>query len=76
MRDYEPDEHDADLMDEGEDTVTCPACGADVYAEADQCPTCGYWFTLDEATSSRHAWWSVLVVLAIVLVLVAVIAVL
>lgn len=28
---------------EDDDYVRCPECGAEVYAEAEQCAGCGYW---------------------------------
>ncbi len=42
LNDYEgPGEHDAHLMDAGDDsTVTCPKCKKEVWAKATQCPHC------------------------------------
>jgi predicted amidophosphoribosyltransferase len=34
------DDEDADL-----DAISCPECGADIYADLDHCPRCGRWLT-------------------------------
>ena len=36
------DWHDGDLEDE---VLPCPECGAEVHADAEACPACGYWIT-------------------------------
>lgn len=28
-----------------DDAIRCPDCGADIYAELDCCPRCGYWLS-------------------------------
>jgi len=43
-----PDEHDADLLDEGEDVIDCPHCRREVYADAEQCPHCRMWLSMDD----------------------------
>ncbi len=70
---HEPDEHDADLLDDGDDagqTVACPECGDAVYAGADRCPSCGHWFTLEQATHQPRSWWKPVVIALIVAMLV------
>lgn len=61
MTDPGPDEHDADLMDEGsDDQIACPHCGAAVWADAEQCPSCGMWLTeaeRDDAARGGRRWW-------------------
>ena len=66
---------DNDLIDpaddpwdeETADTLTCPACGADVYEDADQCPACGEFILPDtHFWSDRPVWWVVLGVLGII----------
>lgn len=48
--DFDPNDDDSadaaedDGPDSGE-TVSCPSCHADVYADLDDCPRCGHWFT-------------------------------
>ena len=40
------DEFEYDESDEGEaETLPCPACGVEVYEEAEQCPACGEYIT-------------------------------
>jgi uncharacterized membrane protein YvbJ len=36
---------DDDCDSDDDATVHCPACGADVFDDADQCPHCGHWIT-------------------------------
>ncbi|TWU00366.1 hypothetical protein Pla108_13150 [Botrimarina colliarenosi] len=38
------DEDWQDDLDE-DDVFDCPECGAEVHAEAEACPACGYWIT-------------------------------
>lgn len=30
---------------DSDETITCPNCRADIYADLDHCPRCGHWFT-------------------------------
>ncbi|MFW6132371.1 MAG: hypothetical protein ACOC8F_00635 [Planctomycetota bacterium] len=55
-----PDETDADLMDdEASETVPCPACGAEIYADAERCPLCGQYVTAGRRPR-RSGWlWAV-----------------
>ncbi len=41
--DYEDEFADDDPDDS--DTVPCPECGAEIYADLDHCPQCGCWLT-------------------------------
>ena len=43
MYDDDPEAPDPSDMDDGDDLVTCPECGEEVYAESDRCPSCGHW---------------------------------
>jgi len=57
-----PDEHDADLLDDGEDVIDCPHCEREVYAYAEQCPHCRMWLLAgDRAVQgmdrSKYRWW-------------------
>ncbi len=62
---YDWDDGEDDYPDEEDDstaTVECPACGAEVYEEAEQCPACGN-YTLhadDYLWKDRPIWWIVL----------------
>lgn len=71
----EPDSDDADELDEGPDgneiaeedpespVVVCPACGAEVYEDADRCPQCGTWIVTSAGPAVRPAWVYVAAVL-------------
>ncbi len=58
---YDDEPFDSDDEDDATDVIDCPACGAEIYAEAEQCPVCGEYVT---ATSSvwdgKPTWWVVL----------------
>jgi RNA polymerase subunit RPABC4/transcription elongation factor Spt4 len=61
LRDDEyPDEEDA--YDEEETlTTSCPACGAEVYEDAEQCPVCGNYITHSTSPwQGRSPLWIVL----------------
>jgi hypothetical protein len=64
-RDFPADE-DFPEDDESSETVRCPACGADVYEDADMCPACGEFLIRDTRVwSDKPAWWIVLGMLGI-----------
>lgn len=77
------DEEDADWVeddwDESEDdvddyTVPCPACGEDVYEDAEQCPACGEYILAPSLNSSyawrnRPLWWILIAVAGIAAVI-------
>ena len=71
------DAYDDDAYDDSDDdaeVVGCPECGADVYEDAERCPTCGEYIvhsSADYVWSSRPAWWIVLGALGILAVIVA-----
>jgi zinc-ribbon domain len=68
MRDDDDDEEEEDLDDvwaeddaDETDVVPCPACGAEVYEDAEQCPACGQ--SIVHGTSpwrGRPRWWILL----------------
>ncbi|MBN2216756.1 MAG: hypothetical protein JW719_05230 [Pirellulales bacterium] len=72
LEDYEyPDAPDDE--DDGTPTAPCPACGADVYEDADRCPVCGVYITPSgpgRLWAGRPLWWMVLGILGIVAVVV------
>jgi uncharacterized membrane protein YvbJ len=39
--------------DDDDDVTECPECGAEVYAIADCCPKCGYWFIDDDRETAK-----------------------
>lgn len=64
--------------DDGETlTRPCPACGGDVYEDAEQCSLCGEWLTTSgrplRGWEGRPKWWIVLGGVGIVAVIVALI---
>ena len=64
---------DADSWeDDSTDTRACPACGTDVYEDADQCPVCGEFLTPDTRLwSDKPTWWIILGILGIVTLIAA-----
>ena len=43
--------------DTAAETVACPACGAEVYEEAEQCPRCGDYITHSSSIWAGKSWW-------------------
>jgi predicted nucleic acid-binding Zn ribbon protein len=77
-RDYDDEDRDqpqqADIDelggdDEGEDTAACPFCGRAIYEDADRCPYCGRWVVMG-VSRARRAWWTWLLVPAVVVAMV------
>jgi len=64
-----PDEVDADVdMDEPE-LVPCPHCGRHIVEDAEQCPKCGQYISVEDSPRARPVtWWvfAAVVVIAIV----------
>ena len=54
-------------------TVACPACGREVYSEADRCPSCGEPVELSGTALwlGKPAWYILLGMLGIIAVLLA-----
>ena len=56
--------------DDSTDMVTCPQCGAEIYADAVRCPVCENYVTHgSHALSDRPLWWILLGLAGIVAVL-------
>ena len=51
---------DQDFDSDESDFLPCENCGEDIYADAVQCPYCG-WFLTWESTSGRSPRWERLV---------------
>ncbi|QDU39295.1 hypothetical protein Mal4_36340 [Maioricimonas rarisocia] len=75
MTDWDEDDWD-DIPDDDDDesiTLPCPACGADVYEDADVCPVCGEFIIRSSRVwDGQPAWWiglGLLGIAAVVLVL-------
>lgn len=64
-RDWD-DDPDEDWSDDDEDdgdseTVPCPSCGAEVYEDAERCPSCeSYLVHSTRAWTGKPAWWILL----------------
>jgi len=71
---YEDDESgegpsQADLDELGDDGPTdvapCPACGAEIYEDADRCGACGQYVTVRHSSRAAGLWLWIVVALAI-----------
>ncbi|MHB0958009.1 MAG: hypothetical protein ACYC6N_15980 [Pirellulaceae bacterium] len=72
----EPDDRDDpdddDLDDESTDTIVCRHCGADVYEDADQCPTCGMYIMANTGVwSNKSVVWIALGLLGVLAAILA-----
>jgi predicted amidophosphoribosyltransferase len=66
----ESDEHNWTDDDSAAETVPCPACGADIYEEAEQCPVCGeYVVHNSSALAGKPGWYLLLAVLGVIAVI-------
>jgi hypothetical protein len=71
MTDNSDDDWDNPELDEADDGTTelvaCPACGEEIYEEAEQCPHCGsYVVHSTSAFAGRPMWFCVLGFLGVV----------
>jgi hypothetical protein len=72
--DSDSDDFDDGPHDEPDeaDLATCPACGAEVYEDAEQCPVCGEWITRStHPFAGRSMWFVVIGVLGLAATIVA-----
>ena len=55
----EDDIVDDDLDDDSTDLLPCPACGAMIYEDSEQCPRCGRWVMPRAGDAQHHSalWW-------------------
>jgi len=62
LEDEGPQDIDLEEPGDGESlTAPCPACGAEVYEDADRCPACGEFISPRLAAGTRGGlWWIVL----------------
>lgn len=49
-----------DGADDEAETLPCPACGAQIYEQAEQCPYCGHYVTHWSSALAGRPWWFVL----------------
>jgi uncharacterized paraquat-inducible protein A len=61
--------------DDASEWIDCPECGAAVYEDAEQCPSCGHWLTdADRSAAGRgRSTWNTISGIAVVLVALALI---
>lgn len=64
-RDWDSDSDDFDDSpdDDSEvaEVIRCPACGADVYEDAEQCPECGEWITFSTRPFAGRSLWFIVI---------------
>jgi len=54
----------------GAELVACPACGAEIYEESEQCPKCGEYVTQStRAWDGKPVWWLLLGLAGIIAVI-------
>lgn len=57
------DEYDDEVDEEDDDVnavATCPACGAEVYEDAERCPVCGDYIVFSTNPWYGQPWWWIL----------------
>ena len=68
------EEFDDDFPDSEDDTldlIVCPACGEEIYEEAEQCPYCGEYVVGDNRVlASKPLWYAALALAGVVAVVV------
>jgi predicted RNA-binding Zn-ribbon protein involved in translation (DUF1610 family) len=56
--DWDVEDAEEDLDDDGETAVLpCPACGAEVYEDAERCPRCGEYIVRRLRGWEGRPWW-------------------
>jgi len=61
---------DGEEADGGEETISCPYCLRPVYEDAERCPECGHYLSIEDAERpARRPWWMVAGVLLCLAVL-------
>ena len=63
-----------DESDDASDTMPCPACGAEIYHDAQRCPVCGQYVVMRTGATPRRVWWWVALGLALAAILLFVLA--
>ena len=59
-RDWSSGDDDHDPVDSDDDdasTYPCPACGRQIYEEADACPYCGEYLNFGGTLGFKYPWW-------------------
>jgi predicted nucleic acid-binding Zn ribbon protein len=61
--DWESSAGDDDSSDENP-TTPCPFCGESIYDDAERCPACGKYLSLEDAPAGQRPLWIVMGVVA------------
>jgi uncharacterized paraquat-inducible protein A len=69
LDDEEP--FDDDMGDETAEVVECPECGASVYEDAEQCPSCGQYIVHSTSVLTGRSFWTIALFLAGVVAMIA-----
>jgi len=70
--DWDDTEEWPDESDDEVDVRPCPACGVEIYEEAERCPSCGeYVVWSNSAFTGKPKWWVILGLIGIVAVIAA-----
>jgi len=51
------DEDGSDQDEETNETIVCPACGAEIYEESVQCPECEQYISPNTSAWANRPWW-------------------
>ena len=67
----DPDESDQDVGEDadGSELVPCPYCQEKIVEEAEICPHCGSFISREEIPTSKPRWFTIAVVVTLILVL-------
>jgi hypothetical protein len=60
-----------DSAGEDDPTIDCPHCGADVYDDAEQCPSCGTYLSKEDAPAQLPPLWILIGVAVCILIVIA-----
>ena len=73
LEDWEDPDEPSDPEDDEADTLVCPACGSEVYEDAEQCPYCREYLTSPSTSvlADRPWWFVLLALLGMVAVIIA-----
>ncbi|HLN30079.1 MAG TPA: zinc-ribbon domain-containing protein [Gemmataceae bacterium] len=43
--------------EEEEETVPCPHCRRQIYEDAERCPNCGHYLSIEDGSFRARPWW-------------------
>lgn len=66
LQDEGPQEIDLQELggDDSVDVTICPACGAEVYEDAERCGACGQYLVRSQVARSAVPWWWIVLAIA------------